>query len=497
MPSESSKQRKSRIALEYYRRADPIVRARNAITLLAVIAALLWLIFPPSCHRAPNGSLRTLEIARLASPGPLAADHATWDAACEACHTPFQAINRATWSPALVRGHTSDKKCSECHQVGDHHANQDPDDLPACAECHRDHQGRETSLVSRDDAQCTRCHADLRNHRSQASVGEPAIAPKVTRFARGEHPEFFWAREEGAQDPGRLRFNHAVHLAPGLTLEPGGKPFTYGRIAPTPDGVNSALAGGKQDPVQLACASCHRLEPNARMGFLPITYERDCRACHALDFDPAAPTLRAPHGNSIQETIALLRDIYEGQALEENPDFLRQVARPRAVPDKPVSEESRRLNEVVDAKTLAATRLLLAPNSKRGCLECHEIKDLPAAPFTLEALQVAHIVPPEIPTVWSPRSRFDHDSHRALDCATCHPGATTSTTHTDLMLPRLNDCLTCHAAASSPIQVTGAGNACTECHAYHHMSGFKPNHPSHLRWGAFEFLEGRRDAQNP
>ncbi len=214
MPSETGKQRKSRIALDYYRRPDAMTRARNGLALLAALGSIAWLAFPPSCHRAPDGSLRTLAIERLASPGPLASDHATWDSSCESCHTPFQAINHSAWSPALGHMPNSDTKCSACHTVGDHHANQFAVDIPACAECHRDHKGRDVSLISTDDAHCTACHGDIEKHRAGSGPFGLPSGNNVTRFARGEHPEFYWSRENHLEDPGQLRFNHALTSRP-------------------------------------------------------------------------------------------------------------------------------------------------------------------------------------------------------------------------------------------------------------------------------------------
>src|SRR4051794_23343338 len=53
-----------------------------------------------------------------ASPGKVSAPHQAWDAACSACHDPFQAISSHTWAPPGM-GHTTDPKCQSCHQGPD------------------------------------------------------------------------------------------------------------------------------------------------------------------------------------------------------------------------------------------------------------------------------------------------------------------------------------------------------------------------------------------
>src|SRR5207245_7384760 len=130
--------------------------------------------------------------------------HATWDANCTACHEPFSPMHERV---ALAGGSVTNEKCVSCHAGPVHHARQTPEQ--SCASCHRDHQGREHSLVRLRDSDCTSCHSDLSGH---IQVGQLQFARTVTGFAEGSHPAFRSVRS----DPGKLKFNHKLHLTPGI-----------------------------------------------------------------------------------------------------------------------------------------------------------------------------------------------------------------------------------------------------------------------------------------
>src|SRR5262249_25003340 len=139
-----------------------------------------------------------------------------------------------------------------CHAGPEHHASQKAADTPSCAGCHRDHRGRDASLVRVADAMCTACH-DVK----QGSYAE------VHRFGPPpNHPEFQKIRDK-ASDPGRVKVNHKLHLTEGQVSEPGGKPCTLGRIA---DPAQRKRYADRQDAkadsaaVKLDCAACHQLD---------------------------------------------------------------------------------------------------------------------------------------------------------------------------------------------------------------------------------------------
>ncbi|NBS91665.1 hypothetical protein EBS67_16990, partial [bacterium] len=59
----------------------------------------------------------------------------------------------------------------------------------------------------------------------------PKYAPKITSFATASqgHPDFRLLAEK-MTDPGTVKFNHKLHLTPGVSRDPKGKPWTYSDI---------------------------------------------------------------------------------------------------------------------------------------------------------------------------------------------------------------------------------------------------------------------------
>ena len=90
----------------------------------------------------------------------------------------------------------------------------------------------------------------------------------LSSFA-GDHPEFQLVREK-ARDPDVLRFNHQRHYAADIP------PVEKGR--------------------KLDCNYCHKTDPEGRF-YQRVTFEANCQACHALQFDKNNPQLHIPHGD--------------------------------------------------------------------------------------------------------------------------------------------------------------------------------------------------------
>ena len=129
--AETSKKRTVRIPLDYYKRPDKLSSRKLVLSAAAVLIAggwasgLGWDFWSASRWQARSRG--------LASHGPLARPHATWDSQCEACHAPFRPIGQATWvAPVLGDSTRSDAQCQGCHAAPIHHASQDPQAL-ACA----------------------------------------------------------------------------------------------------------------------------------------------------------------------------------------------------------------------------------------------------------------------------------------------------------------------------------------------------------------------------
>ena len=445
MPRETGKQRKARIEPDYFARPDPLARRRRRILTAVLIAIAAALVLAPSWTR-DRASPRIFVWNGLASHGELARPHASWEGRCEACHVPWTPINGSRWSPLAAGSREGDRRCASCHDAAPHAKAERPDEVSSCADCHRDHQGRDASLVRLDDATCTRCHADLPSHRRGDGTSS-TISPHVSAFP-ANHPEF-----RSTPDPGHVAFNHSRHLAPLPVVTPTGDETTR----------------------QLVCASCHRPDESGRR-MEPVSYDNNCRSCHPLTFDPNLPDRVARHGTQPRELVAELQNLYLAEASRADPARLRRPLPPRPMPGQtadPDAETS--LAEAASAKLRAALRELFvratpgndpdgSPRDRRGCLLCHDATDLPDGPITAEAV-ASLTIDPRIPTSWFPRARFDHASHRHLSCDSCHAEAPRSPTAADRLLPARATCAQCHAPA--PDRLGHADHSCVECHRYH------------------------------
>jgi predicted CXXCH cytochrome family protein len=423
-----------RIDLYYFTRARGMRRWRYLLSAAAPLAALLWVsAFAAAGNRTPY------------SPGPVSTAHAFVEMRCDACHA------GATATPRF-RAHTTDAACLTCHDAPPHAANQTPP--PRCAACHQDHRGR-VQLAKPDEPLCLTCHAELKT-----SHGSPRVARNVSTFSQG-HPEFAAARP-GAHDPGRLRFNHAVHLK-GDLRGPGG-------------------------PERLQCEACHTPEgaPTSRRtkgqrttGLMtPIAYQANCARCHPLSFDERLGQA-APHATP--ETVrAFVRQALD-RYIRANPgDIARPDAASRRVPlnfPRPPEPPARNAEEWVSRRAAADERLLW----NKTCAECHE----PASATPPAGLPV--YAGSGVTREWMPRAAFDHTPHLMVTCTSCH-AAERSTETADVLMPSQAVCATCHAAEQSVLRL-GSGEArrlrsgqaeyrCFECHRYHDWRQSRPVRPS-------------------
>ena len=384
-----------RIDLHYFKHAHGMRRWRCVLSVATPLAALLWVsAFAAAGSRTPY------------SAGPVSTAHAFAERRCEVCHT-------GSTATAKFRSHTTDTACLTCHDAPAHAANQTP--APACATCHQEHRGR-VQLSKTDERFCVDCHADLKT-----TQGEPTVARQAGTFP-ANHPEFAAVRA-GAQDPARLRFNHAVHLKEDLR--------------------------GPRGPETLGCATCHTPE-RARAGrgakrpdttglMAPVTYQQNCASCHPLFFDErldqAAPHVKPAEVRAfVQQALAAY--------IRTNPD---DISRPdsafRRVPlNFPRAPEptARNAEEWVSRRAAADERLLW----NKTCVECHEVEAPAAVPGTLPIYAASGI-----PTQWMPRASFDHTPHLMVTCASCHAAAG-STKTSDVLLPSQATCASCHAPSA-------------------------------------------------
>ena len=460
---ETGKQRAIRVPLQYYTTPDWVQRYKVKLAVVALVLTAAWW---------STGLVRSEGRFRY-SRGPVATVHAMWETQCETCHEPFTPIGDRDWF-ADISGWTwdSDAKCKVCHAGPEHSSRESKDDMPSCAACHRDHRGREASLLRLHDSYCVACHDDLKAHLAAgAEASKPPFENVVTGFVGDEHPEFRLIAEK-EKDPGNLKFHHELHMTPGLAqgwnlseiLE------EYKERYREVDGV-----------VQLDCSDCHRLDAGdfgikgkvyqnlaevhdtrgSGGDMLPITYQNQCRACHASDFEPNVLE-ELPHGLQPLEVKKFLLGYYT-MALDTgaNTDIRDQIQ------DKTRDA----LNEMF---------------SSRRCGGCHLYGG------SDDGEMPERILPTQVPDVWFRHAMFDHNAHRAVSCDECHPGARPTAKQIESTLggkrelngkantPELLDevlltgcdrasCQRCHAPAgfdgANPIG--GARHDCTECHRYH------------------------------
>jgi hypothetical protein len=456
MSQEAAKERSTRTPLDCHTQADSLARWKERLGGGALLLSVVWLgsNFFTSDQRDFH-----------ASRGPVAAVHQIWETECQACHGDFTPISSNSWAPPFLGDPLeSSKRCQECHEGAVHHAHQTPE--LACGTCHREHRGRQASLVNLPDTDCTQCHKRILNHGWYDFL--PTL-PNVAVFSKGGHPEFSSIKA----DPGKIKFNHQLHLTAGMAIgKDGGTLMTLGQL---PEGARKRYRDQQENkadaaPVQLACASCHQLDAgdfgvnggkaNSGAYMLPIVYGNQCQACHPLTVER---DLTIPHRLEPKAIHDLLSGFFTAQVVRGNVGLLDKKVRP--LPGKLPDSLDATVGEMIAKKVESAEKDLYL--SKRLCAECHYF----AGKSVAEAIKPGRvpelsIVPANVPTVWLKHAKFNHTAHRAVKCAECHAGTDTSTVHTDVLIPDRDSCIQCHAPVTKA-GTPGARFNCTECHAYH------------------------------
>jgi hypothetical protein len=513
MPHENqtaTKERSQRIPLDYFRRKLPLERWKQGLTLLAVAAAAGYVAWSMSSGSA----------IRQTSPGRLAAAHAMWNDHCEVCHQPFVPTSANAWSDDP---HAADQLCRNCHltsALADHSANQVAADVQSCAACHRDHRGASADLTSIADAACTRCHVQIKDHMKQPA--EMPIA-NVTSFAT-DHPEFHSAKRSSSD----ITFSHCRHLLPGLL------PVAPMRLEDldAADRDRYRQSGQSDDqPITLVCASCHRLDRSSDTAakdsisanqsgdyMHPISYDRDCKACHQLTYigreDPTRTTgskpETVPHGWTGERLRRYVEQVLDARFINESDrslqstplsDAMKQPLEKWRLPNRrpQANQPQSTVGEYLDAELKVAVK-----NLRLECSECHQMKsdaeNLDIEPVTMHPTWLAH-------------AQFSHVAHRKVECRSCHAGAlpkdgsaaqTVALDTGEPFLPDRKTCLECH----SPLRDSQAGAAggapfdCILCHRYHDV-----DNPWHGRGNAAraagqrvtipEFIRGQSSLGKP
>lgn len=504
MPSQTTEERVGRIGdRNYFKRPDRLTRIKHGLSLAALALAGLLLVWLAAV-------LLWGQWASVMSPGPVTAVHAAWDSRCDACHKPFHGI------------HTQ-HGCATCH-AGPAHFEDQSADTNRCTSCHIDHRGRDASLIRVPDQDCIGCHRDLTGAKLDWQK-------KITDFV-SDHP--LKSRSVRRFNPNvdrALKFSHAVHLSAGMELNP--KDSRRFRLRDIQDEAAHKrylkLQGGKpEDPVQLDCRACHRLDA-ADLGLLegapaglpgaavlppraaganplPITYEIQCKACHPLgNLDGTESPPAIPHRVQPAELREFLERAFASRVLSNPLTLPKPAVRPDQGLDRPDDPGVQKAKAMVERLAAVAFDRVLA-HAPNACTKCHLFSE-PKPPATQPAIRQvrAH-------AVWYKHARFTHVAHRAVDCRECHPGAYPGAADAKKGLielepsfvPEVDKCMACHGPSRevNGRPVGGARADCVECHRYH--NGAAPlqgigaaardpeRHGDPKRWlNVEEFLRGK------
>ena len=417
-------------------------RMRGRLTLAVIAASCAWLLIVQGNPPWRNNFISPGTLSGPHSGAAFAALAATnqLNQSCGACHVagnsgPNGLVNAALHAdpgilnlPELLPANTArptaiDEACLKCHTGKNFHQ---PDAPPiSCSFCHAEHQGK--VMAATTDAHCDFCHAKA------ATMAVSRTTPVIHHFA-DDHPQFRFIMEKW-RDPDTLKFNHARHLT-SLTIPP--------------------LPGGQK----LDCAYCH--QPDAAGTFMrPVAFEKNCGACHSLQFDPETPQLQLPHG-SAEFVSAFLRSLpkqYLTLAEKQNePAADRFVAAKLAgLRAQFGSGEDLERRVFFSTATVGPETQVGALSGRTravfpGCAECHAV--------TMSATGSPEITRPVIPERWLTQAKFNHARHAGIACAQCHDAVHSRDT-ADILLPPKETCAACHSPSG------GVASNCAECHNYH------------------------------
>jgi hypothetical protein len=485
-PQETGKQKAARIPLDYYKHPDTIQKVKRWLWIVALVLSGLWLV---------GGVLSGNQAQQPYSRGPVAEVHYKWNDDCARCHTSFHPLSGENWMNRVVNPHTSDAKCEACHAGPVHHKSQKMEDTDSCAGCHPDHHGREAPLIRHDNEQCTSCHTNLSAHMN----GSTRNQNDVSRFDANDkdHPEFKLIHDK-QPDKGTIKFDHKLHMTPGLVLAEGGKKWTLANVAASDREHFRQLQSAKEDTaaVQLDCQACHQVVSEAARqkpaftegspipltrdygGYMkPVKYETACKGCHPLTLPGLSEPV--PHGKQPPEILAFLKSHYE---TAKEPELRPSTNRGRLLPGQ-IAEASR--SPAGGREQLMKDAEIILFRGKTTCGECHhyDAQEGQVVPTRIRAA--------EVPEIWFRHAKFDHRAHAkgVAECRTCHEAAYTSTRSSDVMIPGKSNCLTCHSATATA-SAHPARFDCAECHYFHGADANDERSVAGRIWDAHQAASG-------
>jgi len=205
----------------------------------------------------------------------------------------------------------------------------------------------------------------------------------------------------------------------------------------------------------------------------PINYQQHCATCHPLRLAGQFEVLgNLPHREP--ETVrAVLRERLTQQTAADEQIPARIPLLPK--PTQLTVDQAK----TVDQLLAQAEHAVIGLEAKGMCRKCHHVeigengwKVLRQPPGSL-SISKNKASPPEVasfdvsmvPQRWLQHGRFDHSSHRAVECEKCHQAAPSELT-SDILLPSISQCRDCHGGVATTM-AKGVGDSCVMCHAFH------------------------------
>lgn len=438
--------------LAYYKAAHYFRELRKRVFLMVTLAALVSALLIAGLAWLQKPGKKRFVFAQFYNQGPVSRGHAHFANDCGQCH---QAPN--DWVRISVKSTPIDRACLKCHKGMDFHQSNVLQEH-SCSACHLEHRGA-GPMAPVKDAHCSTCHGSTEVLGRSFKAGQGLPAPAFDRtppdglvhfqfprpaggfttafqgFDRG-HPEFQMHRE-AAKDPNTLKFNHKVHLS----------------------GKNIPLVKGQP----LDCKSCHVPDPSGAY-MQAVTFEKNCRSCHSIQFDPRNPGIEVPHGNAdeVRRFLATLPIQYEKAGRERgitDPQQLKSFVRNQLIALKQDAGSGRGLEKDIffnggDRGTIARISGMPVEGKVRyaGCAYCHQVEEMEGGNVK--------VTPPVTPDRWLVRSRFNHGKHVQMKCTDCHQAKGSELT-SDILIPAQKSCLECHSSKG------GVVSTCQTCHGYH------------------------------
>ena len=469
--------------LEYYSHPSLLRRMRGWLYFLSILAGF-GVVFGYYRLKLPP--------EKIFNPGPISRAHTPIANDCNACHPQIAQVKaqRNEVGKILKEPYWQriDQSCQTCHTGFTLHVlnsiNADTPTLKgaaeasSCTSCHREHLTA-NKMVEPTETNCAACHNRADLMKASSDLGRTIPPSKfVTRksdglvyfqktrppqgrtqvFARFDqgHP-VFQLHQENLKDPNPLRYNHWRH--------------EQGDIPPILDEKTNA-----QVKLQGNCNYCHK--PDGRGNFQRLTFENNCRACHAIKFDPNTPGIEVPHGrpSEVREFLRALDIKYleyftkrEGplKAREFAANALRSLIQTYGVASGDGSfgklETQVFFNGVAPSGGNNPFNRNLNINERAqftGCAYCHTVTSGGTNVTPILAKTV-------IPDRWLVSGEFNHAKHGMQGCAECHQSIPKSRDTGDINIPTQQSCTDCHNSGPK-----GVKNDCNSCHHYH-APGYK------------------------